>query len=888
MARAPEEGLSLAALNKEIDQYSTDPQFIQQIEKHFQDVVRDFSGDPDLELFKIKYETLYNSLKESYENEVRWTKKCKEHNGEIVIYTSKVQMSLKMINDDNQQSETFQKELEEKWRKIEDLKIKEKELKERIVQAKIEVENLKKQCDRVVEDIEEQSQIQLNDKKRLIDEIKKNFQSAKSKFEYLEQQNKNLKHDLDNEEKQYQDQIQKISDLEDKIAKIDADSKEQEKRKKKKEVKMADIKQKIDQAKKEIEEKQSRIHDIKKQIVSTNNTILIKIKEKESQHTKQKEAEDKFAAALKDRENQEEQLKSYKEQIKIQQEQLEKLQIEIQKEKKEVKKTHKEQEITAKEKNKTIKEKEEQLIEKNTKDMLIETEKIELQQKKDILDKINEQNSQRIKSRTQQQKTLKKQEDVQHQTDEEIVNKVNKLKKVENQVMGYEASNERINKMILQLQREQEKYGIEASQAHAKFYQTVEEVKIKNNQIAEQQKQIAEAEARLKHQQQLYETVRSDRNLYSKNLLESHNEIQELTKKYTRMKHQVDQLKEEIKTKDQQLVKEDLEFHKVEEENAKIEQDKAKVEKNIKADEDLIKNQESHISRLKNIIQGAQTEKQRQQKDYEMVVNERDILGTQLIKRNQELQVLYEKIKLNQSSLSKGEINFREREIELKSLKDELTNLRNELKSTQDQTACIDELRKEINNIEKELLNEKNKVKALSDELENPMNVHRWRKLEATDQENFERILKIQTLQRRLIAKTEEVNEKENLIKEKEKLFMELKNILSRQPGVEIHQQLAQYKESLKENAAKMKTTLSQLKQSQDYVDMLKFEIDRMKGDLQEMKKTYFQMRKEKDNDLLQDDQNGEQGMPQYNGGANQNDLQSYALFGVNANRIGN
>ncbi|CAD8146126.1 unnamed protein product [Paramecium pentaurelia] len=289
--------------------------------------------------------------------------------------------------------------------------------------------------------------------------------------------------------------------------------------------------------------------------------------------------------------------------------------------------------------------------------------------------------------------------------------------------MGYEASNESINKMILQLQREQEKYGIQASQAHAKFYQTVEEVKIKNNQIVEQYKQIAEAQAKLKHQQQLYETVRSDKNLYSKNLLESHNEIQELTKKYTRMKHQVDQLKEEIKTKDQQLVKEDLEFHKVEEENAKIEQDKAKVEKNIKADEDLIKNQESHISRLKNIIQGAQTEKQRQQKDYKMVVNERDILGTQLIKRNQELQLLYEKIKLNQSSLSKGEINFREREIELKSLKVELTNLRNELKSTQDQTACIDELRKEINNIVKELLNEKNKVKALSDELENPMNL---------------------------------------------------------------------------------------------------------------------------------------------------------------------
>jgi len=41
-----------------------------------------------------------------------------------------------------------------------------------------------------------------------------------------------------------------------------------------------------------------------------------------------------------------------------------------------------------------------------------------------------------------------------------------------------------------------------------------------------------------------------------------------------------------------------------------------------------------------------------------MVINERDILGTQLIKRNEELQVLYEKIKIQQSTLDKGEIYY--------------------------------------------------------------------------------------------------------------------------------------------------------------------------------------------------------------------------------------
>lgn len=112
-----------------------------------------------------------------------------------------------------------------------------------------------------------------------------------------------------------------------------------------------------------------------------------------------------------------------------------------------------------------------------------------------------------------------------------------------------------------------------------------------------------------------------------------------------------------------------------------------------------------------------------------------------------------------------------------------MLQLRNELNATEDQIKCIDDLKAEVSYKEKELLNERTKVRALEDELANPMNVHRWRKLEATDQDNYERILKIQTLQRRLISKTEEVQAKEALIREKEKLFLELKNILSRQDG---------------------------------------------------------------------------------------------------------
>ena len=55
------------------------------------------------------------------------------------MYSSKVQMSLKMANDDEQQAELFKRDLEEKWRKIDELKDRENELREKIAAAKVEL-----------------------------------------------------------------------------------------------------------------------------------------------------------------------------------------------------------------------------------------------------------------------------------------------------------------------------------------------------------------------------------------------------------------------------------------------------------------------------------------------------------------------------------------------------------------------------------------------------------------------------------------------------------------------------------------------------------------------------------------------------------------------------
>ena len=156
----------------------------------------------------------------------------------------------------------------------------------------------------------------------------------------------------------------------------------------------------------------------------------------------------------------------------------------------------------------------------------------------------------------------------------------------------------------------------------------------------------------------------------------------------------------------------------------------------------------------------------------------------------------------------------------------------------------MDDLKREVYHCQRELLQEKTKVKALSEELENPMNVHRWRKLEGSDPATYEMIQKIQTLQKRLIAKTEEVVEKDLNIQEKEKLYVELKGILARQPGPEVAEQLSVYQQNLKDRTRQMKAMASELNMYQAQVNEYKYEIERLSRELQDVKKKYYETKR--------------------------------------------
>merc|ERR1712228_840623 len=126
---------------------------------------------------------------------------------------------------------------------------------------------------------------------------------------------------------------------------------------------------------------------------------------------------------------------------------------------------------------------------------------------------------------------------------------------LEKDVKGVKGDLQDAVKKVYELDKAREKYGIECSLANAKYMAALEELKNRDNKFSESKKNYADVKGKLAQQKQLYEAVRTDRNLYSKNLVESQDENAEMKRKFKIMYHQIEQLKEEIKAKEEQLKK---------------------------------------------------------------------------------------------------------------------------------------------------------------------------------------------------------------------------------------------------------------------------------------------------------------------------------------------
>ena len=120
-------------------------------------------------------------------------------------------------------------------------------------------------------------------------------------------------------------------------------------------------------------------------------------------------------------------------------------------------------------------------------------------------------------------------------------------------------------------------------------------------------------------------------------------------------------------------------------------------------------------------------------------------------------------------------------------------------------------------------------------------------------------------MQRRLIAKTEEVNQKEQLIQEKEKLYIKLKAIVARQSGTDMAEPLEKYKQKIKDETNRLKKLKEDIKNYRMTIRNYELEIKRIDEYVEKLQNKWIHMMKTNSfepannfNQILEENQTGE------------------------------
>lgn len=395
-----------------------------------------------------------------------------------------------------------------------------------------------------------------------------------------------------------------------------------------------------------------------------------------------------------------------------------------------------------------------------------------------------------------------------------------------------------------------------ASGALAEVRETKEELKIKELLILDLTKKQQEIEFKLNSFKVLYEEVKSARNKYVNEIQKSSQELAELKQRIKISQNELEILKNESIEKEKSLQKliasTKVQIHERDKKLAVL--NKAEYEK-----QELIEQsnqQANEIAKLNMITIGLQKDMILIRKQYEIACESRNYMGVQLIDRNDELCILYEKTNIQESIIKNGETEINKLEDEIRMIKIEINEVQRRIEAARKKAPEVPELAKRIKELNEELNSELQREDILSEKLEkldftNPEgpaengqaidqfgNKSRWREIQGEDPDPEALKAKIQVLEERLNSKKESLLEKELILDEVTNISENLRkqSIDKRRPTLLITKRVNELQAKLKDVTRKMMATISELSMFQANVIKLESEKNELYSYLQSIK----------------------------------------------------
>ena len=726
------------------------------LERDFNDVLDGLAHDPTLDAFRVEYERLFRTLRKSHDQERRLVRKCRELNQAAVEGAAKVQAALRISRDDKDRTEEALRDAERAWALLEEAHGKE-------TRATVTIERLKTETDRLgglLEKAEAETSGRDNATRRLAeerDDLSEEVERATGKVAAIERRLLETDERLTTAEQDRDEMAARTSSLEDGAKSRASEVNRERLRRDRIDKELADVTSKLEGKSKE------HVHLQYLYALKKNDVMQL---EKELA-----EAKVEIDRGLSENEEEKHRMSKVADSLERQREKTVAMSAEVQAARSNAKLALVDQARISSERDRM-----ERKYESERKDVLrhqqlvadakseVDSATAEVHSMRKELDrsKIQEESDRRDMDALVREKNLhmgriQRVEDGIKRAGEDTNQRDQVIRSLEKDLAGAKEHRDCLLSAVRRLEKERDRHGAEACEACSKRDAMAEELRLRDMDLKELNKSLEEIEDKVTEEQQSHETSRSERRRLSKELSNTKAEEEKVTSRCLALNKEMKALQSELAAKDSALVKEHygrrVEKTQKEQHRNEISQQKQALHQS----DDIINRQNAELRRLGLSIRKMDEDALTQRKEYDQIINERDILGTQLIRRNDELALLYEKVKIQQTTLRRGEVQYQERLEDMRLLRLKIKDLRRELAVVRGGEGNVDEIMQELARKNRELLCERTKVRALSEELENPLNVHRWRNLEGSDPAAFEMIQKIQLLQKRLIEKTEQV-----------------------------------------------------------------------------------------------------------------------------------
>jgi len=431
------------------------------------------------------------------------------------------------------------------------------------------------------------------------------------------------------------------------------------------------------------------------------------------------------------------------------------------------------------------------------------------------------------------------------------------LANAQNELQACLASIRTLAKVIESLRRSRAALEEENLKKRTLRAKVVEEIADRKLKAAQLQELLRSAENALYKNQSLGEKALTERNYFQKRLVEKRSEARKARADVMQLHMGNQRLRQELQRNRKALEELTNKSAAVRADIIQIEDTNLRVDRRITYKKRNVSAQAERLQDLSAIVADADAEMRQQLKQYNAVVSEHGVLARYLVKRNEEVAHMYEYLRLQKSLLDKSR-RFYDKKLkalrEYEATRDALTKALTEVTADSEK---FEALTKTINAMQQELVEERLRMRALAEALRKPLNIHRWRRIKDTNAEAYATLKKIRALQRALVQKSTEVQDKDKAIEEKEKLYVSLRKVLARQPGSEAHEQLRLYAATLAEKQEKYRVMKNELKLFQNKVFEYKADIERLQHELKLVKLDYFVRRRRQQQlqgDMMQSD----------------------------------